>query len=60
MSVSVAASTNTTHGLGQAGPMRSHHSLSAAQTWLCASAMLMGRLEIFSVFVLFTPAFLRK
>jgi trk system potassium uptake protein TrkH len=60
MSASVAASTNTVHGLGRVGPMRSYHGLSAAQTWLCASAMLMGRLEIFSVFVLFTPAFLRK
>lgn len=60
MSASVAAITNTAHGLGQVGPTRSYHALSTGQTWLCAGAMLMGRLEIFSVIVLFTRAFWRK
>jgi len=30
------------------------------QTWICIFAMLLGRLEIFSVLVLFTPTFWRK
>ena len=30
------------------------------QTWICTGAMLLGRLEIFSVLVLFTPSFWRK
>jgi trk system potassium uptake protein TrkH len=34
--------------------------LSEFQTWVCASAMLLGRLELFTVLVLFTPAFWRK
>ena len=33
---------------------------SDTQTWICTIAMLLGRLEIFSVLVLFTPAFWRK
>ena len=43
------------------GPaVRNYHALTAAQTWICTVAMLVGRLEIFSVIVLFTPAFWRK
>ena len=30
------------------------------QTWVCSFAMLLGRLEIFSILILFTPAFWRK
>jgi len=30
------------------------------QTWLCSFAMLLGRLEMFTILVLFTPAFWRK
>ena len=30
------------------------------QTWVCSLAMLLGRLEIFSMLVLFTPTFWRK
>ena len=32
----------------------------AVQTWICSAAMLLGRLEIFSVLVLFRPAYWRK
>ena len=35
-------------------------SLTPAQTWICTAAMLLGRLEIFSVIVLFTRTFWRK
>jgi trk system potassium uptake protein TrkH len=34
--------------------------LSDLQTWICTFAMLIGRLEIFSVLVLFTAAFWRR
>jgi trk system potassium uptake protein len=56
----VAGINNTAHGLGTVGPVRNYHSLSVFQTWVCTVAMLLGRLEIFSVIVLLTPAFWRK
>ncbi len=60
MSVSVASINNTAHGLHTGGAGASYHALTATQTWVCTVAMLLGRLEIFSVIVLFTPAFWRK
>ena len=56
----VACINNTAHGLQAQGPVRNFHALTAVQTWICTAAMLLGRLEIFSVIVLFTPAFWRK
>ena len=56
----VAGINNTAHGLGTVGPVRNYHSLTVFQTWVCTVAMLLGRLEIFSVIVLFTPTFWRK
>lgn len=47
-------------GLGEVGPSTTYASLTDFQTWVCTFAMLLGRLEIFSVIVLFTPAFWRK
>ena len=58
--VIVAAINNTAHGLHGSGAAGNYHTLSAPQTWICTSAMLLGRLEIFGVIVLFTPAFWRK
>jgi trk system potassium uptake protein TrkH len=56
----VAAINNTAHGLHAMGPVSNYRMLTAVQTWICTGAMLLGRLEIFSVIVLFTPAFWRK
>ena len=56
----VASINNTAHGLQTTGPVRNFHGLTDVQAWICAAAMLLGRLEIFSVIVLFTPAFWRK
>jgi trk system potassium uptake protein TrkH len=56
----VASINNTAHGLQTDGLVRNYHALTPAQTWICTAAMLLGRLEIFSVIVLFTPAFWRK
>jgi trk system potassium uptake protein TrkH len=56
----VAAINNTAHGLGAVGPVHNYHALTTFQTWVCTVAMLLGRLEIFSVIVLFTPTFWRK
>jgi trk system potassium uptake protein len=56
----VASINNTGPGLGAVGPSHSFQGLTDAQTWICTVAMLLGRLEIFSVLVLFTPVFWRK
>ncbi|MGH8149559.1 MAG: TrkH family potassium uptake protein, partial [Steroidobacteraceae bacterium] len=56
----VASINNTGPGLGAVGPFETYHSLDALQDWVCIVAMLLGRLEIVSVLVLFTPAFWRK
>lgn len=45
-------------GLGQAS--HSFRELNDAAKWLCAFAMLLGRLEILTVLVLLTPGFWRK
>ncbi len=47
-------------GLGAVGPSTTFQNLSDVQTWICTFAMLIGRLEIFSVLVLFTATFWRR
>ncbi len=56
----IASINNTAHGFGPVGSVRNFHALTAPQTWICTAAMLLGRLEIFSVIVLFRPAYWRK
>jgi trk system potassium uptake protein TrkH len=47
-------------GLGEVGPSVNFAPLTDIQTWICTGAMLIGRLEIFSVLVLFTATFWRR
>jgi trk system potassium uptake protein TrkH len=47
-------------GLNGVGPSSTFAILSDSQTWICSFAMLIGRLEIFSVLVLFTRTFWRR
>jgi trk system potassium uptake protein len=56
----IACINNTGPGLGQVGPSGNYQGLTDFQTWVCSFAMLLGRLEMLSVLVLFTPAFWRK
>jgi len=56
----IATINNTGPGLGVVGPFKTYQALTPYQTWVCTVAMLLGRLEIFSVIVLATPAFWRK
>jgi len=56
----VAFLNNTGPGLGDVGPAMTFASLNDAQTWVCIFAMLLGRLEIFTLLVVLTPAFWRK
>jgi trk system potassium uptake protein TrkH len=53
----IACINNAGPGLGVVGPASNFGVLSDFQTWVCSFAMLLGRLEVFSVLVLFTPAF---
>ncbi|GAC1453434.1 MAG: potassium transporter TrkG [Steroidobacteraceae bacterium] len=56
----VTSINNTAHGFGAPGAVHNFHGLSSLQIWICAAAMLLGRLEIFSVLVLFRRAYWRK
>jgi trk system potassium uptake protein TrkH len=46
--------------LGKVGPAGNFAVLSDFQTWVLTIAMLMGRLELISMLVLFTPQFWRR
>jgi len=56
----VASVNNMGPALGPTGAAGTYKVITDVQTWICSAAMLLGRLEIFSVLVLFTPAFWRK
>jgi len=56
----VATVNNTGPGLNQVGPATTFEVLTDFQTWVCSFAMLLGRLELFTLLVVFTPAFWRK
>ena len=56
----VASINNTGPGLNQVGPATTYEILDDFQTWVCTIAMLLGRLEIFTLLVVLTPAFWKK
>jgi trk system potassium uptake protein len=56
----IATVNNTGPGLGLVGPTQNYSVLSDFQTWLCSFAMLAGRLELLTVFILFMPRFWSK
>ncbi|MDH5609812.1 MAG: TrkH family potassium uptake protein, partial [Cyclobacteriaceae bacterium] len=47
-------------GLGKVGPVDNFAHLPAASKWVLSFLMLLGRLELFTVLILFTPYFWRK
>ena len=56
----IACINNAGPGLGVVGPASNYGVLSDFQIWVCTIAMLVGRLEIFTVLILFTPHFWRR
>jgi trk system potassium uptake protein len=56
----IACINNAGPGLGVVGPAGNYQGLTDFQTWVCTTAMLIGRLEIFTVLILFTPAFWKR
>jgi trk system potassium uptake protein len=60
LSAVVACINNMGPGLGLVGPSTTFTVLTDFQTWVCSAAMLLGRLELFTLLVILTPAFWRK
>ena len=58
--ITVSSLGNVGPGLGSVGPAYSWNSLPDAAKWGCSVLMLIGRLELFSVLLLFSPSFWRK
>jgi trk system potassium uptake protein TrkH len=56
----MACINNMGPGLGLVGPAGTFAVLTDFQTWVCTLTMLLGRLELFTLLVLLTPAFWRK
>ena len=56
----VASINNAGPGLGSVGPTTNYSELTDVQTWTCTLAMFLGRIEIFTALILFTPAFWRR
>ena len=59
IAISSASNVGPAFG-GQIGPTMSWSILPDAAKWICSALMLMGRLEFFSVLVLFTPSFWKE
>ncbi len=60
LSAVAATLNNVGPGLGDVGPATTFSNLPDAAKWLCSIAMLLGRLELISVFVIFAPSFWRN
>jgi trk system potassium uptake protein TrkH len=56
----IACINNAGPGLGKVGPATNYQGLTDYETWVLSFTMLLGRLEVFSLLVLFTPEFWRK
>jgi len=56
----IACFNNAGPGLNQVGPAANYAGLSDFQTGICTFAMLLGRVQIFSIVILFVPEFWRK
>ena len=56
----IACINNTGPGIGIIGPAGTFQPFSDFQTWVCTFTMLLGRLELVSILVLFSPQFWRK
>ena len=56
----IACINNAGPGLGQVGPATNYQSLTDYEIWVLSFTMLLGRLEVFSLLILFTPGFWRR
>jgi trk system potassium uptake protein TrkH len=59
-SVSLSSLGNVGPGLGQCGPSNSWSAIPDVAKWVSSLLMLIGRLELFTILLLFTPGFWKK
>jgi len=59
-SATMACINNLGPGLNEVGPAGNYAGLSSVQLWLLSATMLLGRLEMVTLLIVFTPAFWRK
>jgi trk system potassium uptake protein TrkH len=57
---SISALGNIGPGLGKVGPVGNYGFIHDAGKWLLSVLMLLGRLELFTVLILFTPSFWKR
>lgn len=60
MGAVIATLGNIGPGIGDVGPTGNYHEISIFGKWFLSFLMLVGRLELFTVLILFTRAFWRK
>lgn len=60
ITAAVSALSNIGPGLGTIGPTENYAHLPTMAKWLLSLMMLMGRLEIFTVVILFSPTYWKK
>ncbi len=60
LSAVIACINNAGPGLGAVGPASNYGVLTDFQTWICTLAMLAGRLEIFTLLIVFTRGFWQR
>ncbi len=53
----ISAISNTGPGFGQTGPITNYASIPDTSKWLLSALMLIGRLEIYTILLMFTPDF---
>ena len=56
----IACFNNAGPGLNLVGPASNYSILNDFQTGICTFAMLLGRIQIFSIVILFIPEFWKK
>ena len=60
VSASITAISNVGPGIGSIGPDASFAHLPVASKWVLSCLMILGRLELFTIAILFTPYFWRR
>ena len=60
VSASITAVSNVGPGIGSIGPAASFAHLPVAAKWVLSCLMILGRLELFTIAILFTPYFWRR
>lgn len=59
-STTISAMSNVGPALGQAGPAENYSSIPMAGKWILIFCMLAGRLEVYTILILFMPVYWRR